>query len=214
VRRLQSTIGIVQTRFTAQHSNVSMNLELRIASACLALGEFSAVLDRLCSTDGNPKLRHATLPHRVVCHALQGHPEEAATALQEWRSACPSAQSPRYRPIQHNPIVNLAELWLRGLLGAATSGQSDARQAGSDPSLTVLQPMLRDAVRTLDAAIREQDASTLSTDTALQLEHLRAICLSSMTGSTRSTAAEVVPASGTQTASADSPALQAIRQAA
>jgi hypothetical protein len=67
-----------------------------------------------------------------------------------------------------------ASLWLSGLLGRMVSNRLDSREIGSDPSVSVLQPMIHAALRSIDAAIAEDEQR--NGDDAMLLRH-RESCL-------------------------------------
>jgi hypothetical protein len=154
-------------------------VQLQIAVALLGMGEASEASAILSALADRAFMRNSALQHLVVAHALAGRSAEAAAALRDWRGECNRPHPRNSQPAQSDPVVELATLWLRGLLGAAMSGQADARQAGADPSLTVLQPMLRDAIRTFDAALRH-DERILDPAERADLERQRGICLAAM----------------------------------
>ena len=181
--RLRSVLAEIATlQSSVANTTISIansRLRLRIGVALLGMGEFESAAAILLALSQQGTMRSTALQHLVVAYALAGRPTEAAAVLAEWRGMCNRHQSRHARPASLDPVVDLAKLWLHGLLGAAMTGQGDARQAGADPSLTVLQPMLRDAARVFDAALRN-DALELKPDERTALERHRATCLAAM----------------------------------
>lgn len=184
VPRLANVVEFLEGLTIQGNRSTPMSVQIRTARALLVLGDGARAAARLRELAQVKALDRIALAHLVVAEALNGHVERANDALDQmndlarmtrrndragWREQAPPSES----------AAPIAEIWLRGLLGRMTVDQTDARHAGADPSIGLLQPLLRDAMGVLESALQENDGGRSDLDRAL-LEHHRAACLHAM----------------------------------
>jgi len=153
---------------------LSEKMKLRAAQAMLVLGDCG----HAAAWIGDGATGRAALDVRVVAASLAGQTARASDALRQFSET--AQRDSRIAPVHqgqgstHGPDPRpMARQWLRGLLGRMIVDQTDARHAGADPSMGLLEPMLRDAAEVLDAALAENQSHPHAT----ALERCRVDCL-------------------------------------
>lgn len=148
---------------------------LRGADASGAL----ALLERACSESASP-LVHAAI---MAIAGSNGDRDRARQSLDRLRSLPRSART-RFgttETTEENLSPEIATWWLDGLFERLMAEQADGRLAGSDPSSSVIEPLIRRAIDVLDetsggpadpalsltrAAMRRQCLAVLGNDPA------------------------------------------------
>jgi tetratricopeptide (TPR) repeat protein len=111
------------------------------ARAMLPLGSFGRAAHAAARLARMAPWRRPALPVLMVAATLDGHAQTSRRVLEMLRSG------PR-RP----DVRTLVDAWRRGLLGATLGSQRSANRAGADPSRSVLQPLLQEALRVIETA--------------------------------------------------------------
>jgi hypothetical protein len=147
----------------------------------LASGRFSRVMSEF---DALEQPNHVDWARRVVAAAMMDDDETARQALDQLAALA---------PIDTNL---LATTWLKGLLGHLINEQTDARQAGTDPVISMLPALAHQAAATLERAMHD-DSSRGRGFQLGRFDALRNLCLEA-SGGTRGevrdrTAGQLVP---------------------
>ncbi|MHC5022705.1 MAG: tetratricopeptide repeat protein [Planctomycetota bacterium] len=146
----------------------SPDVATRAASALLWLGAFPAAAGRAAGVVRRRRRSWGALHTLLVAAALAGRPRLARSALRRLQATRRGIDRRR-----------MAAEWRKGLLARLTLEQRCARGAGADPSRSILQPLLQDAARTLEEAIRTPGADLADADRTVLRMH-RASCLAAM----------------------------------
>ncbi len=150
---------------------------LRASQALLSLGEFAEAaerLERVIEGDVPLPLKREAMMSLVIARAMDAE-----------RSATDENVQGTLETMMRSELGTTdnasghAALWLRGLLGRCIRSQASGKKCGADPSTSVLQPMLRDAVRQLERAIVPGRANAAEVDRAA-IARLRDVCLAAM----------------------------------
>lgn len=167
LRRLLEELG--------ERSDLDRAVLLRIGIAWLTLGAFTTA-SRLMAAISHPGPRQRdALAVLVVAAAMAGRRRLGERALDRLQQT----------PAGADPVM-MADLWRRALTARLFSDQYDPRKAGSDRNASLLQPLLRSALKIFDA--ERAAAGRLRGDAKPQLNRHRAVCLAAM-GRTREAAA-------------------------
>jgi tetratricopeptide (TPR) repeat protein len=152
---------------------------LRGATALIGLGDHEAAAARLAMLSHEPTVRRDALGQLVVAAALAGQVDRAREALRELAVLAITRSRLQTGPFQRSDVHAIACAWIGGLLSRTLAEQISSAGAGCDPSLSLLQPLLHQAVSVFDAALGHQTASLTAQDQASLRRH-RALCLQAM----------------------------------
>jgi len=160
VRGIQSVV--------AQATEDHPRARLGAARALMSQGNFRTATELIASTAQRPQWRRQALHHLVVTVTQIGRHDLARQSLQELNATSGG--------VDHRLM---SECWLRAFRGRIIRRQRNAQQAGRDPSLTMLQPMLTDAVLTLEMQLLDDKRRVHGAERE-ELERCRGLCLAAL----------------------------------
>lgn len=167
LRRLLEELG--------ERSDLDRAVLLRIGIAWLTLGAFTTASRLMAAISHTGPRQRDALAVLIVAAAMADRRRLGERALDRLQQTAAGA----------DPVM-MADLWRRALTARLFSDQYDPRKAGSDRNASLLQPLLRSALKVFDAE-RAAGGSSRS-EVKPQFNRHRAICLAAM-GRTREAAA-------------------------
>ncbi|MEM7227886.1 MAG: tetratricopeptide repeat protein [Planctomycetota bacterium] len=153
------------TLIDERDANLPTDIELCVARSMLTLGRFGDVLRIV-----EPLTKDPT--HRLDALRLQ----TVAASAGERHVLAREALMDLYRSSTAAEASTLADLWRRVWLGQAIIDPVGSRQAGADPHVSLLQPMLATAIEVIGDAL-EHDDQGLSHTERHRLVSERTACL-------------------------------------
>jgi len=139
---------------------------VRAARAWLGLGRFDAAARLAAEVRDDPVLTSEALSILAVAASMADRPRLADRALARLERKA-KVQSP-----------DMADLWRRAFTGRLISTQADAGRAGTDRNASMLQPLLRSALRTFG----DEPGRGRGLSEPREIDRMRSLCLAAAGG--------------------------------